>query len=500
MSSISFVGGMESTKRPGREELIAFAQKANEIEIGGISDLADDMGMSLLANTNKINISTRREDDGNTITLGSGSGSGSGSINFSDNLEFVNLDSMPMGNNGSGSMSGNPIELPNFTKASADSYRPSTSAPMNFDIGDSSGVIQSTEAKMSPEQEAKEKHNYLTRLQRLTSKGMGGQRMTMGNSLDEIKAEYGKLVDSRNLESSIKFQRNALMTFATGLEFINSRFNPFDVNLEGWSESVHENSEDYDEIFEELYDKYKDAGKMPPEVRLVMTLGTSAAMFHITNTYFKSKMPGMDDILRNNPELARQFATAAANQVGSGFGNFVGAAMQGGRGQQGQSQGQQQGQGQSQGQSQQGQQQGQSQQQQGQMPFNMSSRSPMQQQSQQDPTARREMRGPSGVEDILQAFENERVNQSNAPSPTIDASVSPIFPPSLREMPMMLNMNMLREGVGSDADPLREVSNILDEMQSVATSTMTGNDEIRRRRGRKTTSAMPTGGTLTLNV
>jgi hypothetical protein len=67
-------------------------------------------------------------------------------------------------------------------------------------------------------------------------------------------------------------------------------------------------------------------------------------------------------------------------------------------------------------------------------------------------------------------------------------------------MPMMLNMNMLREGVGSDSDPLREVSNILDEMQSVATSAMTGNDDMRRRRGRKTTSAMPTGGTLTLNV
>jgi hypothetical protein len=37
--SVSFGGS-----RPGPEELIKFAQKANEIEIGGISDLADDMG------------------------------------------------------------------------------------------------------------------------------------------------------------------------------------------------------------------------------------------------------------------------------------------------------------------------------------------------------------------------------------------------------------------------------------------------------------------------
>ena len=36
-----------------------------------------------------------------------------------------------------------------------------------------------------------------------------------------------------------------------------------------------------------------------------------------------------DDILRNNPDLAKQFATAAANQAGPGFGNFMNMAMNG---------------------------------------------------------------------------------------------------------------------------------------------------------------------------
>jgi hypothetical protein len=46
---------------------------------------------------------------------------------------------------------------------------------------------------------------------------------------------------------------------------------------------------------------------------------------------FKSRMPGMDDILRNNPELRKQFATAAASQaVGPGFANFVNMGMGGG--------------------------------------------------------------------------------------------------------------------------------------------------------------------------
>lgn len=467
--SVSFGGS-----RPGPEELIQFAKKANEIEIGGISDLADDMGMSLLTNTNKINISARQESSsGPTITIDGGSGGGSG---FSENLEFVNLDNMETIGSGN-----EKVEIPNF--GNNDAFRtPTIQQPISFDMN-SGTVSKPPEPQMSVEDENREKNSYLTRMMRLSSKGMGGQRMTMANSLDEIKAEYGRVVDSRNLEASLKFQRNMLMTFATGAEFLNNRFNPFDVNLEGWSESVHENAEDYDEIFEELYDKYKDAGKMPPEVRLVMTLGASAAMFHVTNTYFKSKMPGMDDILRNNPDLMKQFATAAANQAGPGFGNFVGAAMNSGA------------------QRQQPVQQQQQNPQMNSMPFNLSSRAPPQRaEDEVRPTQgqRREMRGPTGVDDILQAFENERMMQSQPPAPPINMNDSPIFSPSDSGSPQTINMNILREGVGSEGDPLREVSNILDEMQSVATST-TNFDEVKKRRSRKTASTV-SGGTLTLNV
>jgi hypothetical protein len=55
-------------------------------------------------------------------------------------------------------------------------------------------------------------------------------------------------------------------------------------------------------------------------------------MLHMTNTMFKSAMPGMDDIMRQNPELMQQFTQAAVSSMsqpqnrgggGSGFGNFM---------------------------------------------------------------------------------------------------------------------------------------------------------------------------------
>jgi len=69
---------------------------------------------------------------------------------------------------------------------------------------------------------------------------------------------------------------------------------------------------------------------MAPELKLLFMLGGSGAMLHMTNTMFKSSMPGMDDIMRQNPDLMQQFTQAAAQSMGtqnSGFGNFMSGMM-----------------------------------------------------------------------------------------------------------------------------------------------------------------------------
>ena len=107
------------------------------------------------------------------------------------------------------------------------------------------------------------------------------------------------------------------MAGVTGLEFLNNKFDPFSVNLDGWSESVNEGIYDYDEIFEELYAKYGGGDSdIAPELRLLFALGSSAFMFHLQNTMFKSSLPGMDDILKQNPDLMGQFAKAAVGSIG----------------------------------------------------------------------------------------------------------------------------------------------------------------------------------------
>ena len=192
------------------------------------------------------------------------------------------------------------------------------------------------EPKMSKDQTLREKFIYLKRLENLERRGVNlSQKYTIDSNLNEMKGEYEMIKTEKEKSNSVKFQAKMLMACVTGIEFLNNKFDPFDVNIEGWGETINENINDYDDVFAELHEKYQSKAKIAPELKLLFMLGGSAVMCHMTNTMFKSAMPGMDDILKQNPDLMKQFAGAAAQTMqkeNTGFGNFMGDIMGGGGG------------------------------------------------------------------------------------------------------------------------------------------------------------------------
>jgi hypothetical protein len=438
----------------------------NSIEV---TDLGDDMGMSLLVNSKYVNSDSGGRNDGFQVETNRGGGTSMNISGFgggSDEISIDRLDTLQPISFDLGSSSAAPQI--SIARESTNPYQ----AANSFGPGGAYGNQQSSSGPAitlnaggpprDPIKEASEKADLINKLQRLEAKGFPvAKRFTMDNALDEIKAEFNRLVDARQLETSIKFQRNMLMGFVTGLEWMNNKFDPFDLKLDGWSEAVHENAEDYDEIFEELYDKYKEKGKMPPEARLIFQMAGSGFMCHLTNSYFKSKMPSADDIFKKNPELAKQFAAAAATSASPAFGNFMGMAMGG---------------------SQQQQQQQQQQQPQGvplgmasgpgaffnspQMPQHVAAAPPVQ-------TARREMRGPTGVDDILKTFEEVRLAEEQ------QSMNMPFSPPSSNNSPAMA---------------------AAEEMQSLASGDMGSVTTERTARGGRRRRQAPAGNVVSLNV
>ncbi len=165
---------------------------------------------------------------------------------------------------------------------------------------------------LSDEEIYNRKREVLYQLDRLEKKGIRlPRKFTMADTLDDMRSELERLKLDREVDGGIKFQRRMLMACITGIEFLNNKFDPLDVKLDGWSDSINENLDEYDDVFEELYVKYRGKAKMAPELKLLFMVGGSGVMFHLTNSMFRaSNMPDLSHVMKQNPDLMRQFTQA----------------------------------------------------------------------------------------------------------------------------------------------------------------------------------------------
>jgi hypothetical protein len=137
-----------------------------------------------------------------------------------------------------------------------------------------------------------EKADLLNKISRLVKKGIqSSAKLTIYSNIEDIRAEFKRMTYSIQVDQSVKFQRRLLVACVSGIEFLNKKFDPFDLELDGWSENVMESQEDYDPIFEELYAKYKNKVNVAPEIKLMFMVGGSAMMFHLSKSMFKKFMP-----------------------------------------------------------------------------------------------------------------------------------------------------------------------------------------------------------------
>ncbi len=185
---------------------------------------------------------------------------------------------------------------------------------------------EESQPKKTYEDIQREKQQYLFELERLQKQGYApSKRYSMASAIEELKFERDRLKKQRDVEKSINFSRKILLGAISGIEYLNKTIeNPLDLRLNGWSENVMENISDYDEVFEELHDKYGEKVKMAPELKLLMLVAGSGFMFHLTNSLFKSATPDLKDVLRQNPDIMRNIQEAATKKMSENIGQQFG--------------------------------------------------------------------------------------------------------------------------------------------------------------------------------
>ncbi|KAG5184027.1 hypothetical protein JKP88DRAFT_244897 [Tribonema minus] len=134
------------------------------------------------------------------------------------------------------------------------------------------------------ETEALEKAELLAKMNQLEREGFPPiKRMTVNTALDDIRYELYRQTREANRARNLKSMRNYLVTASSLIEMANANFNPFELNLNGFSSAIMNSIEDYDPTLLALHHKYAGRGSgMAPEWQLAMSL-TFAAIVHHTS-------------------------------------------------------------------------------------------------------------------------------------------------------------------------------------------------------------------------
>ena len=188
--------------------------------------------------------------------------------------------------------------------------------PTEYSIPNSNeySVPNSINPQLTSQEIRIKKIELLRKLSEIKTKGFSlTKEYDFNSSIDEMEYEYALLksfVDKRN---SVKVFKSGLLQTVSIIEFLNDKYDPFDFHLQGWGEHMSVEVDSYEDVLEELYEKYKGSGKgMPPEVKLLLLLTASAGAFHFSKT--QTSIPGLEETLSRNPELVSKLLNPKKQQ------------------------------------------------------------------------------------------------------------------------------------------------------------------------------------------
>lgn len=137
-----------------------------------------------------------------------------------------------------------------------------------------------------------ERSDLILKFKRIRTKGMPVRDFAMHDDILEMRSEYKRLQNECDMEISMDYSRKMLLAIVGTMEVLNKKYDPFDLYLNGWCDSVSSNIGKYDNVLERLYYKWRNRVTVSPEIELMLSLAGSAFMFHMTSQWLKPTLQG----------------------------------------------------------------------------------------------------------------------------------------------------------------------------------------------------------------
>ncbi len=200
--------------------------------------------------------------------------------------------------------------IPKFTSYASTN---SGSTNSNPNIPPSTADIKPVEKRELTQQEIRlKKIEMLRKLCEIKAKGFQlSKEYDFNSSLEEMEYEYDLLRSFADKRNGVKLFKGGLLQAVSVIEFLNDKYDPFEFQLTGWGDHLQVEVDSWEDVLEEIYEKYKGTGKrMAPEIRLLYLMVASASAFHMAKTKSAS-LPGLDAVLAANPGLVSKILNPA---------------------------------------------------------------------------------------------------------------------------------------------------------------------------------------------
>ncbi len=188
-------------------------------------------------------------------------------------------------------------EIPQFVIPPNNSFNPSNNSynPSTHNLSSNpllnSKTLPSMEptinvASLTPQEIRIKKIELLRRLSEIKTKGYSlTKEYDFNSSIEEMEYEYDLLKSFADKRNGVKIYRSLVLNGISMIEMGNKAYDPFDFKLDGWSEHMSVEIDGWDDVLEELYEKYKSTGGgWPPELKLALLIIGSGAGYHFTKT------------------------------------------------------------------------------------------------------------------------------------------------------------------------------------------------------------------------
>ena len=275
------------------------------VDLGDLDNLEEELNELSGKNQSSFSLSDNSKNN-DTKTL-SGFASNLFGVDMKTNIKISDsTNDSNLGNATKDTLGNNPTTWDGYSKMGGDANHYTANNNANY----------TPNTTLNEREKRRKKAMMIKKLEEWYEKGMikNISHFNKDTAYEDVEDEYETALEDKRKKDSIKLHGWWFMTFINSLEYANSAFNPFDINLDGWGEQVSEDIDSYDEIFGELHEKYK-GGKLAPEISLLLRLGFSACIVNFTNKALSTATPGFNDVIRQNPELMKMFTNATVNTM-----------------------------------------------------------------------------------------------------------------------------------------------------------------------------------------